>query len=299
MADAAAPALREGWRAGLTLSAARANRLGYYGLGNGSSYRSDSVTAAQPYFYEVSRTTLSLRATLQRRVVGPVRVLAGAILQHTDYRALPGPSVFQRDLGTGAIAAGTVPFSDHVVRAGLIVDNRDNELDPHRGVFVEGLAARGKGYTRTTGIARVWLHPLEKVFVAARLGAERMTGAPPVAVQQAMETSDQPLVALGGYRTLRGYYDARFTGPGKLVGGVELRYALLWAPTVLELKVVAFYDVGRVFAAGEPVVLTTDGLHKSGGLELAARLFRNAILVMGYGKGSEGGQLLFGTTWSY
>src|SRR5438034_7360664 len=101
------------------------------------------------------------------------------------------------------------------------------------------------------------------------------------------------------FRSLRGYYDARFTGPGKLVGGVELRYALLWAPTVLELKVVAFYDVGRVFAAGEPVVLTTDGLHKSGGLELAARLFRNAILVMGYGKGSEGGQLLFGTTWSY
>ena len=299
VADAQAPALWDGWRAGLTLTAARANRFGYYGLGNATLYSADSATANQPYFYRVSRTQNSLRATVQRRVVGPVRVLAGAMLAHTDYRALPGPSQFQRDVGSGAIAPGTVPFSDHVVRAGLIIDNRDNELDPHRGVFVEGLAARGKGYTRTTGIARVWLHPVEKFFVAARVGAERLTGTPPVAVMQTMETSDQSLVAVGGYRTLRGYYDARFEGPGKLLGGVELRYALLWAPTVLELKVVAFYDVGRVFAPGEPVTLTTDGLHKSGGLEVAARLFRNAIVVVGYGKGSEGGQLLFGTTWSY
>jgi len=299
IADAEAPALWTGWRAGLTLTAARANRLGYYGLGNATRHFSDSATAAQPYFYQVSRSVQSLRVTLQRRVVGPVRVLAGAILQHTDYRPLPGPSVFQRDLGSGAIAAGTVPFSDHVVRAGLIVDNRDNELDPHRGVFAEGLVARGRGYTRSTAVARVWLHPLEKFFVAARLGAERMTGTPPVAAQQVLETSEQPLVALGGYRTLRGLYDARFTGPGKLLGGAELRYALLWAPTVLELKIVAFYDVGRVFGAGEPVRLTTDGLHHSGGMELAARFFRNAIVVVGYGKGSEGGQLLFGTTWSY
>jgi len=28
-------------------------------------------------------------------------------------------------------------------------------------------------------------------------------------------------------------------------------------------------------------------------------LLRNSLLVVGYGRGSEGGQLLFGTTWSY
>ena len=104
VADAQAPALWEGWRAGLTLTAARANRLGYYGLGNATLYSADSATANQPYFYRVSRTVQSLRATVQRRVVGPVRVLAGAILAHTDYRALPGPSLFQRDLGSSAIA---------------------------------------------------------------------------------------------------------------------------------------------------------------------------------------------------
>ena len=107
------------------------------------------------------------------------------------------------------------------------------------------------------------------------------------------------MLALGGYRSLRGYYDARFVGPGKLAGGVELRYALLWAPRLLEVKLVAFYDWGRVFGAGESVRLTGDGLHSSAGGEVAVALVRNTLFVLGVGKGSEGAQLLFGTTWSY
>ena len=67
----------------------------------------------------------------------------------------------------------------------------------------------------------------------------------------------------------------------------------------MELKIVAFYDAGRVFGPGEGVRLTTDGLHRGGGGEVALRLLRNSLVVLGYGRGSEGGQLLFGTTWSY
>ena len=124
-------------------------------------------------------------------------------------------------------------------------------------------------------------------------------GSPPLAAQLAMESSDRPFTAVGGYRSLRGFYGARFVGRGKLLGGIEARYAVLWAPSILELKLVAFYDVGRVFDAGERWRLTTAGLHRSGGGELALRFLRNSLLVVGYGRGSEGGQLLFGTSWSY
>ena len=297
--DAAAPAYWDGWRLALTLTAARANRLGYYGQGNSSPYDADSVTAARPYFYKVGRTTQTARLTVQRRVAGPVRVLAGASLDHTDFRELPGESQFQRDRVAGTVGPGEVPFSDRVVRAGVIVDWRDQEIDPHRGVFVEALVGSGKGYTRTTAAARVYLHPFEKLMLAARLAGERMTGSPPVGAQMTMESSDGPYVALGGYRSLRGYYDGRFVGPGKIVGGVEARYALLWAPRLLEVKLVAFYDFGRVFAAGEPVRLTGTGLHSSAGGEVAVALVRNTLFVLGVGKGTEGAQLLFGTTWSY
>jgi hypothetical protein len=299
VADAQAPAYWDGWRAGLTLTAARANRLGYYGQGNDTPYDRDSITPANPYFYRVSRTTQTARLTVQRRVIGPLRVLGGATVEHTDFRTLPGESRFRQDLASGGVDSTTVPFSDYVVRGGLIIDSRDQEVDPHRGAFAEALIARGRGYTRTTAQARVYLHPLERLMLAGRVGVERMTGAPPVAAQLTMESSDGPFIALGGYRSLRGYYDARFVGPGKLVGGVEARYALIWAPRLIELKLVAFYDVGRVFAAGESLRLTGDGLHSAGGGEVALSLFRNTLFVLGLGKGSEGTQVLFGTTWSY
>lgn len=297
--DVQAPAWWDGWRAALTVSVLRDNRLGYYGLGNGTPYVSDSVTTAGAYFYDVSRTRASARASIERRVVGPLRLVVGAALEHTDFRALPGPSVFRRDLTAGTLDAGTMPFTDRVLRTGVVLDTRDHEVDPHAGVFVEALFASARGYTRTTADARIQVHPFERLVLAGRLAGEGMGGTPPLAAEQQMESSAQPFEAVGGYHSLRGYHDGRFTGPGKLLGGLEARYALLWVPSVVELKAVAFYDAGRVFGTGEATRLTTMGLHHAGGGELALRFLRNSLAVIGYGRGTEGGQLLFGTSWSY
>ena len=68
---------------------------------------------------------------------------------------------------------------------------------------------------------------------------------------------------------------------------------------MLEAKLVAFYDVGRVFGPGEEVALTTDGLHHGAGGEIAVRFGRNSLITAGVGFGAEGSQFLFGTTWSY
>jgi outer membrane protein assembly factor BamA len=297
--DAQAPAWWLGWRAGLTLGAVRANRLGYYGLGNDTRYERDSVTTAGSYFYKVSRTSLFARATVQRRVIGPLRILAGASIDHTDFRALPGRSVFGGDLAAGVVDPGTIPFTDKVLRAGIVLDTRDNEIDPHRGVAAEALVASGTGYTRTTASARVYVHPVRRLTLAGRLAAEGTGGNPPLAALELMESSERPFVAVGGYHSLRAYYNGRFTGPGKLIAGLEARYALLLVPSLVEVKLVAFYDAGRVFGGGEGVRLTTTGLHRAGGAEVAVRLLRNSLLVVGYGHGSDGGRFLFGTTWSY
>lgn len=297
--DAQAPAYWAGWRFALTLAAGRENRLGYYGVGNRTAFAPESVTSTAPYFYQVSRSHQSVRATVQRKIVGPLRLLAGASLEHTDFRALPGGSAFARDLAANTIDSTRVPFTDRTARAGIVIDARDNEIDPHAGVLAEGLVSAGRGYTRTTLSARLYLHPFERLIVAGRLAGETMTGRPPLAAELVMETSEQPFVAVGGYRSLRGYYDARFVGPGKLLGGLEARYGLLWAPTLFELNLVGFYDAGRVFGPGERVTVSTAGLHASGGVEVVARLLRNGIIGIGYGHGSDGGQLLFGTTWSY
>jgi outer membrane protein assembly factor BamA len=291
VADAQASTLWAGWRLRLTLSAMRDNRLGFFGLGNDTPYAADSVTDA-PYFYRVSRTHPAARVTLQRRVVGPLRVLAGVGIARTDFRPLPGVSVFRRD-------SSVPPFTDRTVRGGLVVDTRDNELVPHSGLVVEALFAAGPGYTRTTGSARVFVHALKRLFFAARLAGEGMGGNPPLATQLEMESSERPFVAVGGYQSLRAYRDARFVGPGKLLGGVEVRYSPVWAPSVVELLIVGFYDTGRVFGRGEGFRMTTTGLHQSGGAEVAVRFLRNSLVVVGAGMGSEGARLVFGTQWSY
>jgi len=297
--DAHAPAWWNGWRVRGTLGAVRDNRLGYYGLGNDTRYDPDSVSLRGTYYYRMSRTRLTARATLERRVIGPLRLLVGGVLARTDFRALPGPSVFRADLAAGRVDAGTVPFTDHVVRAGLVFDSRESEVDPHSGVLIEVLFASGSGYTRTTGNGHVQVRPFRRLVLAGRLAAEGMGGSPPLAVQRDMESSELPFLAVGGYRSLRGYYEGRFTGRGKLLGGLEARYALLAVGDAVELKLVTFYDAGRVFASGEAVRLTTAGRHESGGAELALRLLRNSLVAVGYGRGSEGGRFLFGTSWSY
>jgi outer membrane protein assembly factor BamA len=294
-----APGWWDGWRGQLSVVARRDNRLGYFGLGNTSLYDADSVTGGRPHFYAVSRSEVGVRVTVQRRVAGPLRALVGAGALRTDFRELPGGSVFRRDHAAGLVDSSTVPFNDAIVRLGVVLDTRDNEVDPHHGVRLEALYANGHRYTRTTGWAHVWVQPVERVWIAGRVGGERMGGAPPVAAQLSMETSEESLLALGGYRTLRGYPDARFIGPGKLVGTVEARYALVWVPSLFELKIGGFFDVGRVFGPGEEFRVTTDDLHTAWGLELGARLTRNALLVLGAGFGAEGWELLFESRWAF
>ena len=290
--DAQAPAYWDGWRLGLTLSLTRANRLGYFGQGNGTVYDRDSTAGpGRSYFYRVGRANRSARLTIQRKIAGPLRVLVGGSLDRTAFRALPGVSMYERD--------STGPFADRVARAGLVLDTRDVEVDPHRGVFAEALAARGRGYNRVSTSLHVYAHPLERLILAARVGRETITGTAPLAVQQTIETCEGPVVALGGARSLRGYYDGRFVGPGKIMYGVEARYGLAWAPRLLELKLFAFYDAGRVFGQGETVRLTSHGLHSAMGGGVALALARNTLVLLEAGKGTEGTQVTFSSTWSF
>src|SRR2546422_5490014 len=197
--DAQAPAWWAGWRAGLAFGAVRVNRLGYYGLGNDTQYSRDSLTTAGSYFYKVSRTTQFARATVQRRVIGPLRILAGASIDHSDFRALPGRSVFHDDLAAGVVDPGTIPLTDKVVRAGVVLDTRDHEIDPHRGVAAEVLFASGTGYTRTTTSARVYVHPFQRLVLAGRPAAAGTRGHPPPAPKEPVEAPERPPLAGGRY----------------------------------------------------------------------------------------------------
>ena len=298
VANAQLPAYWDGWRVGLAVFGIRSNRLGYYGQGNNTTFDKDS-TAGRSHYYEVSRSTGSARLTIQRRIAGRLRALVGGTWEHTNFQELPGASVFQQDVASGTISLAEVPFTDYVVRAGLVFDWRDLERDPHQGLFAEALFASGKGYTRRTASIRGYVHPFRRLVLAGRVAGEGMSGSPPISAQFTIESSEGPFNAMGGYRSLRGYHDGRFLGPGKLMGNVEARYGVLWSPRVLELKLIAFYDAGRVFGPGESVRLTTDGLHTAWGGGFGLVALRNTLVTFVAGKGTEGAEVLFATQWSY
>jgi len=88
-------------------------------------------------------------------------------------------------------------------------------------------------------------------------------------------------------------------GPGKIVYGAEARYGLLWAPRLLEVKLFAFYDAGRVFGDGETVRLTFRDLHEAMGGGVAMSLMRNTLILLEAGKGTEPAQVTFATAWSF
>ena len=296
--DLQAPVWWQGWRVAVTATVARANRLGYYGLGNDTPYFGDSTTGRR-YLYRVSRSQQSFRLTVQRRLPGPLRAVLGGSITRTGYRTLPGESVFQRDVVAGAIDTSEFPVTDLAGRAGLVFDTRDHEIDPHQGLLGEVLYTAGDGYHRVTASGRAYVRPLEKLTIALRIAGEDIEGAPPLPALTNLESSDRPTETLGGYRSLRGYYEGRWAGPGKLLGSIEARYALLWAPTLLEVKLVVFYEAGRVFAPGEAWRFSTDDLHSCGGIELAGRFQRNTVIAVGAASGTEGVRFQLGIGWSF
>src|SRR5260370_7605858 len=77
IADAQAPAYWDGWRFALPAGLIRANRFGYYGQGNNTTYSPDSLTG-RSYFHRPSRTIPSPRFTVQRPIFAPPRVPPGA-----------------------------------------------------------------------------------------------------------------------------------------------------------------------------------------------------------------------------
>ena len=249
------------WRLLLSVGSLREQRAPYFGTGNDSPY-ADSLEAAYGlayYTYSLLRTTAI--ATLRRRVIGPLHVQAGAQWRH--YRALPlvrPRSRLADDLAAGApLDTGSADGLE--ARAALLLDTRDEEASPSRGIYFEALyarAVRGAGdfdYTRYGASFRQFLQLGEHTTLGFRQGVELTRGRIPFYVSSERMTSWRPEDGFGGPTTLRVNLPGRWTGPNKALASVDLRYKLrhyLPTPTMpVRVWLLAFADAGRVWDDGE------------------------------------------------
>ncbi len=302
--DAWAPALVKGWRFRLTLAAKHWNREPYFGIGNATTVDSGDI-AGRDLYYRITHVRNFVRGEVQRDIVGPVRVLAGWHAEHWFLDTIQTNSQLAADLAGGADPRIGIGTSDVSLRFGIVVDTRDREAAPRRGMLLEALEsiadsnlAGDLSYTRTTISARGYLPLGEHWSVAARVAGESMGGGPTLGTFFTFEASDRPFGVLGGPESHRAIYRYRFVDADKLLGNFEVRYDVLPVPSLVRATVVAFVDAGRVFPQGA-FRLTTDGLKIGGGAGVLTQFGETAVLGFTTAYGPDGLTLYAHWKWPF
>lgn len=299
------PQMADGWRFVLTLAGERWARQNYFGIGNDTDGEVDSLRDRYEHFYRADVRRLYARGEIQRRIVGPVRVLGGFHLEGWRVDTLDGTTLLGRDALAGVDPTIGASVFDASLRVGLVVDLRDDEVAPRRGALLEAIhgaadaaVAGDASYTRTTISAAGYLPLGRRVVVAARVLGQTMGGTPRLGSLYLIEASDHPNTGLGGAGSHRALPDRRFLGPDKLLANFDLRVDVVSLPTLLGLTAVVFVDTGRVFDAGD-FELTTQDLKTGAGGGLILRIGRAGVFGGTLAGGPDGLVGQFHTSWTY
>lgn len=298
-----APALADGWRFSLTLALKHWKREPYFGIGNATTADSGNIGGADRY-YRIERVRNYARGDVQRRIVGPLRLLVGFHWEHWYLDTLQARSQLSVDIASGAVTRTGVGTDDVSARIGLVLDTRDREAAAQNGVLLEAIHTRADAdvlgdvtYARTTVSARGFKSFGEQWGIAGRVAGHTMSGTPPLGSRFMIEESDREYSGLGGPDSHRALFWNRFVDADVLFGNMEVRYALI--PYFLRTVVVGFLDVGRVFAPGE-FALTFDDLKVGGGAGLLVH-FGSETAVLGFSTavGPDGFNLLAHYRWPF
>jgi outer membrane protein assembly factor BamA len=290
------PKLVPGWRFALRLWMQREARQNYFGIGNDTDSDSDNVTDAQPYYYRQDRKRMYVRGTIQREIVRGLRALAGFHVERFRIDTLPGPSIYGDQVVAGLVPPPDQATVDASIRAGLVYDTRDDEVDPSSGMHIEAIYSRADSalagdvsYRRITVSAAGHLPVAERVSVGVRLVGQSVGGVPPQGTYYMIETSEAQFNGLGGPASHRGLAADRFLGEDKLFGNLDIRYRAVGERHLFTGNLVGFLDVGRVFQPGaDDFSLTLQDMHVGGGFGMIITYSRTGVLGWTIGYGPDG-----------
>lgn len=250
--------LEEGWRVDGVVEASREVRFG----------ESDQPALPDIDSPSLRRTRQQGWLDVTRRVHGPWHVALRGLI---DRQELLGDQTtlfarYPQAPSDGIIVCVTAPCpgfpvgitqTDAQLRAALVLDSRDNEYNPNRGVLAEvGLftGSGGAGYRGAYGLASGWVSPRRGTRLTARYAFRALSSATAIGIQQELPAWEAPFTTLGGPRSHRGLPVGALTGRGVLLGGVELRHDLLDFGGLGAITLLAFVDGGRAFQDPSPLV---------------------------------------------
>jgi outer membrane protein assembly factor BamA len=291
-----APTLRHDWRLLGTLTASRAARFGYFGLGNDTDFDDNNVSKSQPFFYRAKRVRYIGQVEVSRRVAGPLWVALAGGVEHSVLSDLPLPSVFRTEQGSSNITD-----TDTRGRLSLVYDSRDNEFVATRGIFAQTsltLGSGGKGYSRISADLRGFVSVREGTVLAARIAGSGMSTDAPLNARFEIPEWENDVPVLGGTYSNRGLAFQRLAGRGVLFANAEVRHDLLNLGDFGAFTAFGFVDAGRVFET-EDFSLTTKDMKVGAGGGLAVRLLRFIVWTFNFAGGPDGFQFSSGSGWAF
>lgn len=289
------PVFRDGWRLAANASVVREVRLGFFGIGNNSTFDDGLINDNQPFYYRVRRKRQLVNGEVTRRIAGHFHASVALGYQNSLLSDLPGPSVFRSQFPR------EVKDDDFTARLSLIFDSRDSEFNTARGVLAEAgvsTGTGGTGYRRVYGMVRGFVSPREGTVIGARIGGAAMTDGPPLFARFELPVWENTMTIFGGDDTHRAFDEARFVGEHVLFGNLEVRHNILDLATLGSISALVFVDAGRVFEQ-ENFRITTDDLKVGGGAGIAVRILRSTIFTFNMAKGDEGWNFTMNSGWLF
>ena len=232
---------------------------GYWGIGNGTAREREYTGTFEPddphrkrYRYRLIQPFAHL--TLRVDMAGPLEAFTALMVQWSDVRTYEG-SLLGEHQPLGFDGGLTAQLS-----GGFVVDSRQPERMPERGVFAElsgrvapALPSSPGAYWGLFASFRGYVTVAPHFVLAGRVMAEWMAGDVPF-YEMVRWGGSIPILGFGGWETLRGIPFGRWRGPHKSIANLELRFDVvrfgLFKETML-LQLVPFADVGAVWGAGD------------------------------------------------
>jgi len=302
-----APRLADGWRLFAQAGLNRENRFGFFGTGNDTEEASDDLLALNPWYDRVRRSRAFARVDLTRRIAGPLHVAVGASVTTQQFGALPGGTRYQ-DLyftippclppGPCPAPAGSPEQDYAAARVQLVVDTRDNENVPSRGVLLETGAEFGSGDDGYTGVyasASGYVPPWYGAVIAGRVLYRSLEADAPLDARWSLEAWERSIPLLGGPESHRSFVYGRYTGRKVFLANAEFRQDILNFGDFGAITGLAFLDAGMV----QELETESNDLHLGGGLGLALRILRSTVLQFNFAVGGDGYRFSMGTGWAF
>ncbi len=314
-----APLLVPGWRFAADAGAGREGTFGYYGNGpdgSNEALRPSSVFGTE--FFRVRRTRYVVRGEVTRRVAGPFSVSAGGALTHYRFASSKDGSLFDSDYLSKPLSG-----TDLTGRLTLVLDTRNDEYIPAKGVFLEAGMYGGTGRYESRfipplgppdgstvssftagGYAGGYLHlrgyvsPRGGTVIAGRFAARGLGPGAPLDARYVLPGWERDFTVLGGADSHRSFVPGRFVGRGVLLASLEVRHNLLDLGDLGAVTLIGFVDGGRAFD-DTGLRWTLDHWKVGGGGGVAIRLLRSAPLVMNFAGGPDGFVFTMGNGWSF